>query len=538
MRALIVDDEQHVIDAILLLVPWKELGIEEVLTACTVEDANRLLESYKPQIVLVDVVIGDHLGSEILQKIRDYGLQSKSIVISGHDDYQYIRAMFVLGAQDYLLKPIEQEALLTAVKSMISKVENETAKPEDAKLPPADTRQQDPYHQQRLCRNLLQVITYDTAYAEFCGQNAVARQASQCMVLFCDGHFLPIGDDAGAKRLHDFLNRLQLLLSEAECGLLYQEPRPTSSVSILLYGDFSHGLSILTDACRTFNRSCTVPLRWGCSRPYAFPQDIAAAWKQAQLASGAIPCNTASIVHPAENDISEPRVPIDIQLENRLFSALLIDSEQQLDTVLNHWLTFVSAHSDPSRGGLKSIWEYFFFLYEKWNRYFASRYPSFSCVPVPPARSFAAIYQENPEATLHAMQRVFHNSLWQMHLSKNKVPDSKGIMQKIADYLELNYNSEFHQSEYSELFHMNKDYMCRKFKETYGVGMVTYVNQIRIRKAKELLVDSDLKVQQIANAVGFFDNKYFSKQFKKETGKSPAEYRLLHGADAQTWKPD
>ena len=55
--------------------------------------------------------------------------------------------------------------------------------------------------------------------------------------------------------------------------------------------------------------------------------------------------------------------------------------------------------------------------------------------------------------------------------------------------------------------------------------MLTYLNQIRIRHARELLSDFSLKIQDIAYAVGFKDEKYFAKQFKKLTNTTPGDYR-------------
>ena len=98
-------------------------------------------------------------------------------------------------------------------------------------------------------------------------------------------------------------------------------------------------------------------------------------------------------------------------------------------------------------------------------------------------------------------------------------------MHQIAQYMELNYARPFVQADYARLFFINKDYMCRKFKDTFGVSMLTYLNQIRIEHAKVMLADPNLKIRDIAYAVGFEDEKYFARQFKKLTHKTPGDYR-------------
>ena len=98
-------------------------------------------------------------------------------------------------------------------------------------------------------------------------------------------------------------------------------------------------------------------------------------------------------------------------------------------------------------------------------------------------------------------------------------------MPKVVDFLELNYMKRISQQECADYFHINKDYLSRAFKKHTGIGMAKYLNNIRIRKAKELLRSTELQIQEIADQVGYFDAKYFSRQFKLATGMTPASYR-------------
>jgi len=71
----------------------------------------------------------------------------------------------------------------------------------------------------------------------------------------------------------------------------------------------------------------------------------------------------------------------------------------------------------------------------------------------------------------------------------------------------------------------NKRYMCNKFLEDVGISITQYFMLMRIDKAKELLHDSDLKVQTISKLLGFEDVSHFIKSFKNNVGISPGEYR-------------
>jgi two-component system, response regulator YesN len=72
---------------------------------------------------------------------------------------------------------------------------------------------------------------------------------------------------------------------------------------------------------------------------------------------------------------------------------------------------------------------------------------------------------------------------------------------------------------------MNPTYFCEYFKSQTGVTILDYVTKIRLEKAKELLLTSDLKIYDIAEQVGYADTKYFSKLFKKYYGEVPSKFK-------------
>ena len=86
MKALIVDDETHVIEAIELLLPWNELGVDSVLTAASVPDARHLLEKERPELAFVDIMVGQNLGLELMDYIVENHLITRVIAVSGYSD--------------------------------------------------------------------------------------------------------------------------------------------------------------------------------------------------------------------------------------------------------------------------------------------------------------------------------------------------------------------------------------------------------------------------------------------------------------------
>ncbi|UUZ93071.1 response regulator [Paenibacillus sp. P25] len=120
MKAIIVDDEKHVREAIKLLVPWEAHGIGEVLEAQDGLGAIRLIEEHKPQIIFTDMMMPLKSGMELMVWLQQHYPFGKTIVISGHDDFELVRHTIQHGGIDYILKPIDADQLEAAVAKAAS----------------------------------------------------------------------------------------------------------------------------------------------------------------------------------------------------------------------------------------------------------------------------------------------------------------------------------------------------------------------------------------------------------------------------------
>lgn len=98
-------------------------------------------------------------------------------------------------------------------------------------------------------------------------------------------------------------------------------------------------------------------------------------------------------------------------------------------------------------------------------------------------------------------------------------------LQNIKEYLDQNYSRRITLDNLAETFYINKFYLTRIFKEQFGVSISSYLLQLRITHAKQLLRFSDLTIEKIGLECGMKDANYFSRMFKKVEGISPGEYR-------------
>ena len=100
-------------------------------------------------------------------------------------------------------------------------------------------------------------------------------------------------------------------------------------------------------------------------------------------------------------------------------------------------------------------------------------------------------------------------------------------IQKVRDYLEAHYEERITLEGLAKQFYINKFYLTKLFKQTYGVTVNSYLMQIRITRAKQLLRFTDLSIELIGEKCGISDPNYFSRAFKKTEGLTPGRYRRM-----------
>ncbi len=108
---VIIDDELWTREVIKKLVSWSALGLKLVGEATDGETGFELIKKVHPDIVITDVRMPRLNGIALVKKLRREGFNRPVIMISGYDDYAYVREALKLGVTDYLLKPIRQEEL-------------------------------------------------------------------------------------------------------------------------------------------------------------------------------------------------------------------------------------------------------------------------------------------------------------------------------------------------------------------------------------------------------------------------------------------
>jgi two-component system response regulator YesN len=137
------------------------------------------------------------------------------------------------------------------------------------------------------------------------------------------------------------------------------------------------------------------------------------------------------------------------------------------------------------------------------------------------------VAEELNKALKKAVSILTNGNITEIDISSAQIdnPDPNHVIDVIKNYIDKNYCTEIRLSMFREKYYFSKEYLSKRFKQKYGVGIYEYALKLRMERAKELLMNDDLQIQDISERLGYSNNNYFSKAFKNYYGLSPTEFR-------------
>lgn len=100
-------------------------------------------------------------------------------------------------------------------------------------------------------------------------------------------------------------------------------------------------------------------------------------------------------------------------------------------------------------------------------------------------------------------------------------------VRRAINYMKSHYDKSLTLDKVVEYLKLNKSYFCDLFKKETGKTFSQFLNELRIEKSKDLLINTNLSILEIALSVGYNNQNYYNMTFKKITGTTPLKYRNL-----------
>lgn len=160
---------------------------------------------------------------------------------------------------------------------------------------------------------------------------------------------------------------------------------------------------------------------------------------------------------------------------------------------------------------------------------FTKKKPVVGKIELPHFERFFTV-EESDLSELYAVYRtvcrLMYLLTYYVEYFPKKSQEQKSYARTARSYIDRNYHkSDFTVKKVADYVKIDRTYLYRLFKEETGLSIIDYINSRKISRAETLLMNEGISIKDVAEAVGFSDQMYFSRVFKKFKGMSPSEFR-------------
>lgn len=492
IKILLVDDDFLVRTFLSRLTNWNAHGYSLVGAAQDGEQALEMTAEYQPDIIITDISMPVMDGITMIRKLKKDQNPAKIVVLSCHDDFEYVREAMKLGADEYVLKNLLTEESMLKLLDELSK---SVIQPLPGHYDPEKERM-----------SIVQLLRGQGDEAELNGFHIRA---------------------ALAVRICDFEKRVAILPMEQQerfqasliqvCQDIAKQDHLIRSVHVRrdLYAavfDFRKGESrqerreILGQAASLLShhtdRYLAAEVRIGVSDTPDFGDDPKACWDSALDALEATFYEPQTICYAWQSPPSHNVIPE----KAREFCENIAGYMERRD-------------GNAVRAG-----------YAAALQAFRAEHTQSQLV-----REWMMQADRRAGVTVREMPQHFSEmeGLEQAYLAfcEELLPDLEQYSDAVAEtirFLQKNYVQNLSLNDASEAVHLNAAYLSYVFHKETGITFSEYLTSCRINHAKQLLAQTTEKVKEVGVQSGYHDNRHFCKMFKRVTGMTPQEYRKVN----------
>ncbi|WP_134699300.1 response regulator [Ammoniphilus sp. YIM 78166] len=517
MKVLVVDDEQHVREAIRLLGNWDKYGIEVILEASHGEEAISLILEHRPEIVFSDVKMPKMDGLQLLEWMKEKHPTGKTIIVTGYDDYQYMRKAIHCGSADYLLKPVDPEVLNQTLDEAVQAWEREEAERKEKKSSSQFINEMKPIYRDRILTKILdQVHSEDLDYQAL---NLPPSAAYQTALVKINGdHELDY---------FSALNVMNEMAGSKNCGMGFRYLSAKGEIVVVLWDRLDDTKQLLIHMYHSLKKVLGVSCPMALGKPVDGLMSLTKSYQKAKevLLSQNILKKESVRVYSQEEGTKEPLINL-LSYSTSIELAIQAGEIEAFKELMKRITKEFQDRSFLSLNQLHHLEKEYAII---GNRFFKTYHIPYSMSDELEKRIDCFFDQNGTFQLEKYMERKKREISLLLRMVKRYSPSKKAnVIYEIEQYLQANFNRDVKLQEISDHFYLSREYISRKFKQEFNENISDYIIKIRMAKAKSLLKNSELKIYDIANMIGYQDDKYFRKVFKKVEGITPNEYRSSH----------
>ena len=515
----IADDEASIREGLKYIIDWESLGFRLCGEASNGEDALTQILALHPDLVMLDVRMPRMRGTEVIRLARESGYQGKCIILSGYSDFQYAQEAIKSGVSFYLTKPIDEEELAHAVTQIGD------ALSEEKKQSSHFTAYRNKAKQIVLYELLADKLNPPLSEAD-CAHFRLDAESYQ--VVICEDFHTQ-----SAAAPYTFAELLKVTNKD---NSIFEHVEIDGRDVVLLKG--SLGLNRLADFLERFEEKTfqtgspleSMFLTYG--RPVRLPEEIHLSYEDADaLLHRRFFCSQDqhAMGYDMLPDVSDTELSTSRHEPMRLSEdALQNYSVQFINYIQSYNRNMIADALSKLEISLshspKPISEIKLFLTDLYLQIKSEIKRNYVSIEIPFATNSAAIKFISGRNYLYEIT-VFLSEQFDSIMNAIGNPSRDTVLDDVLYYIDHHFRDNIKLETIAPLFGYSSAYLGKIFTKSAGESFNSYIDHKRIEYSKQLLVENNLKVYEIAEQVGYKNVDYFHKKFKKYVGISPAEFR-------------
>lgn len=522
LEVLLVDDEPFILQGLQVLVDWEKEGYH-ISTASNGKEALDYVSSNPVDLIISDIKMPVMTGVELLKAIRtELNQDTYFVILSGYAEFSYAQEALRFDCTDYILKPVESEQLITILRKVSELNQAKTSRNKDG------MRKEKAYMERTLMHLLsgkydvtdLEYVTQKTnideekCYVEiqldeqnpaedFSDDDKKAMLAklyiAACDYLKDDSIFC-IRDISDSEQVYD----IGFVYSES-MGQRLQLTEKEYLIRFLEYLEANTNLSITVLVGKTVTGIRNISKSYG----------------------------TANMLHSLQGFREKKNIYF-YDEEYKVCESGLIICKKQLDAL-------ITAIERGEHVEIRKCVEDFYEEMQKTGVTGSTmnlniNYLLFQLIHLASELDSEVNQEEilriiSETTSEEGIRRGGRTHLCRMsyaygeYLAQLRKNVSRGVLGDVEEEIKKNYASNLTLKDLSEKYYVNSAYLGQLFRKKYGCSFKDYLNKKRIEEAARLLRKTDMKIYEVAEAVGYKDADYFVNKFIEAMGCTPTKYK-------------
>lgn len=498
-RAMIIDDEEIVRWGIRDLIDWEASGFELCEDGRDGRDGLKKLLEASPDLALVDIKMPGIQGIELIRLAREAGFAGHFVILTGYSEFEFAKAAISLGVEEYLLKPVDEEELALCVRKVRRSLD------EQARERLRRNAHEETAREELLRGILLRREPRERLEGKMAQHGVSFGEDSLCVAILTVGGATEGQAERDSRKWEDFCKDSSLALYR-----VMMEER------MALIGQ---GMDHKTWAKRLSERNERLKAKYGTGFVIAVGNtvgnwyELSYSYKLAKslleqeflLGQGSV-LSIAGIEELQKKAENPPA-------EYFLMLAEMGDLDgirEGVEKFRTYCIRNLAREADVKMQVLYNLMTVKAGIEKKYG----------SC-----GGDVAGLLEQlGSVGQLDQVMELYAAILQDICVNIGR-DGSDTVIKRMYYYMEKNYGQEMKLESFARMFNYNANYLGKLFRREIGDSFNNILDSIRIANAKRLLEDTDMKVYQISEQVGYKSVDYFYLKFNKYVGVSPREYQ-------------